>query len=69
MLALAPSAHAANKVSQGAAQYQATPKGDQFCANCAHFVAPTACKWVAGEISPGGWCRLYKKKPGERAVA
>ena len=28
------------------------------------FVAPTHCKWVAGEISPGGWCRLYKKEPG-----
>ncbi len=64
LLALAPSAHAAKKVSPGAAQYQATPKGDQFCGDCAHFVRPTACKLVEGTISPGGWCRLWAKKAG-----
>ena len=64
LLTLAPSAHAAKKVSQGAAQYQSTPKGDQFCGDCAHFVPPTACKLVEGNISAGGWCRLWAKKAG-----
>jgi hypothetical protein len=54
----------APKVSQDVVHYQSEPKGDQFCADCKSFVAPTHCKWVAGEISPGGWCRLYKKKSG-----
>ncbi len=64
LLALTPSADAAKKVSQGAAQYQSAPKGDQFCGDCAHFIAPTACKLVEGKISPGGWCRLWAKKAG-----
>ena len=55
---------AAVKVSQFAVRYQPTPKGDQFCASCAHFVPPTACKLVEGNISPGGWCRLWAKKKG-----
>jgi hypothetical protein len=51
-------------VSQDVVHYQPEPKGDQFCADCKSFLAPTHCKWVAGEISPGGWCRLFKKKTG-----
>jgi hypothetical protein len=64
LIALAPGAHAAKKVSQEAASYQSTPKGEQFCGGCAHFVRPTACGLVEGPISPGGWCRLWAKKPG-----
>jgi len=52
------------KVTQDVVHYQSEPKGDQFCADCKHFVAPTTCKWVKGEISPGGWCRLFKKQAG-----
>jgi len=26
------------------------------------FVAPNACKSVAGEIAPTGWCKLWVKK-------
>ena len=63
-LALTPSADAAKKVSQQAASYQSTPKGDQFCGNCGHFIPPTACRLVEGRISPGGWCRLWAKKAG-----
>lgn len=64
LLALTPSADAANKVLQSAAQYQSTPRGNQFCGDCAHFVPPTGCKLVEGKISPGGWCRLFAKKAG-----
>ena len=52
----------AGQVSQTAAGYQTTPKGDQRCDNCGLFQAPSSCKFVAGEISPSGWCKLYAKK-------
>ena len=59
----ATAAHAqAKKMSQAEAQYQATAKGDQSCANCALFVAPSSCGVVEGTISPSGWCKLYQKK-------
>jgi len=53
---------AAANVSQVAAHYQTTPKGDQFCGNCAHFVPPTACKLVEGGISPGGGADCMRKR-------
>ena len=64
LLALTRSAGAAKKVSQEAVNYQPSPKGDQFCGNCGHFIPPTACRLVEGRISPGGWCRLWAKKAG-----
>lgn len=53
----------AGAVTQAAAGYQPTPKGDLRCDNCSLFVAPASCKFVAGTISPSGWCKLYAKKP------
>jgi hypothetical protein len=34
------------------------------------FPEPNACEIVADEISPDGWCRFYKARPGliSRAV-
>jgi len=52
----------AGAVTQAAAGYQPTPKGDQRCDNCSLFIAPASCKFVAGTISPSGWCKLYAKK-------
>ena len=49
------------KMAQKAAAYQGTPKGDQSCANCAVFKAPSSCILVDGTISPNGWCRFYRK--------
>ena len=62
VLAIAATPAEAGAVTQAAAGYQTTPKGDQRCDNCALFVAPTSCKFVAGVISPSGWCKLYAKK-------
>ena len=56
-------AMAGGKMSQSAAKYQATPKGDQRCDGCALFQAPDACKSVSGTIAPEGWCKLYVPKP------
>ncbi len=51
------------KVSPQVAQYQDSPKGEQRCSGCAHFVAPNSCKLVAGQISADGWCALFVPKP------
>ena len=50
------------KMSQQAGGYQALPKGDQSCATCAYFKAPSSCTLIDGLISPNGWCRFYVKK-------
>ncbi|MBV8800296.1 MAG: high-potential iron-sulfur protein [Alphaproteobacteria bacterium] len=50
------------KMSYQASGYQATPKGDQKCANCSLFKPPSSCILVDGDISPEGWCRFYRKK-------
>ena len=53
------------KVSKAQAKYQDTPKGNQNCAKCLHFVAAdSTCKVVEGKVSPLGWCQLWAAKQG-----
>jgi hypothetical protein len=52
----------AASLPQTAVSYQATPKDGKQCSDCKLFVAPNACKSVAGDIAPTGWCKLYVKK-------
>ena len=61
---LATAAHAQDdsKVEQSVVQYQTSPKDGAKCSICANFVAPNACKVVAGSISPEGWCVAYAPK-------
>jgi len=56
-------AEAQAKAPQKVVQYQQTPKGDQTCDKCLHWVAPDGCKLVEGKINPKGWCVLYVVKP------
>ena len=63
LLALSSWAEAGPKVAQSAGHYQPTPNEGRACAACYAFVAPDHCKLLAGEISPSGWCRLWKAKP------
>jgi hypothetical protein len=58
-------ASAGPKVAQSAAYYQPTPQEGRACAGCYAFVAPNQCKFLAGEISPSGWCRLWKARQDE----
>ena len=51
----------ANPLPKTAVNYQDAPKGDRQCSGCSLFVAPNACKNVVGEISPNGWCVLWRK--------
>jgi hypothetical protein len=59
----ATEASAQAKISQAVVAYQDSPKGTQQCDNCELFQAPNACKNVAGEVSPQGWCKIWRKKP------
>jgi len=62
LLALGAGAASAAGLPQTAVAYQATPKDGKQCDQCNFFVAPNACKSVAGEIAPAGWCKLWVKK-------
>ena len=64
IIALLPvAAGAQQKIAQKLVQYQKTPKKDQKCSTCLHFVAPDACKVVEGKIDADGWCSLFAPKP------
>jgi hypothetical protein len=57
-----------SKSPQNAVQYQDKPKGDAKCSGCKFYIAGKdakakgACKVVAGDISPNGWCVVYSAK-------
>ena len=59
----ASTATAGSKVSQKAANYQTTPKGNARCNVCTQWQQPSSCKIVQGTILPTGWCSLYAPKP------
>jgi len=60
---VASRAHAQDeKIAQSAVMYQGSPKDGQKCSGCVNFEAPNACKIVAGNISPEGWCAAYAPK-------
>ncbi len=52
----------ANKLPQSAVSYRTKPNGSKKCSNCALFEPPHACKNVAGNISPDGYCLLWRAK-------
>jgi hypothetical protein len=58
---LAGSRSASAKMAQAGVAYQTSPKGASKCGNCKLFEPPNACKSVAGEISPNGWCKIWVK--------
>jgi hypothetical protein len=47
------------KLSQREAHYQPAPRYGESCAMCQLFRPPQACRIVAGEISPRGWCQFF----------
>jgi hypothetical protein len=62
MVAVIAATPAQAKMSQKAAEYQTTPKGNESCANCTLYRAPSACTLIDGTVVPAGWCRFYAKK-------
>jgi hypothetical protein len=55
-------ARAQAKLPRTAVSYRPKPNGDKKCSTCALFEAPRSCKNVAGDISPDGWCLLWRAK-------
>jgi hypothetical protein len=52
----------APKMKQSDVAYQPGPNGGKSCNQCSNWQPPNACKLVSGEISPSGWCSLFKAK-------
>ena len=52
----------AAKLPQKAVAYRASPNNGKKCSDCALFEPPKSCKNVAGDISPDGWCVLWRAK-------
>jgi hypothetical protein len=48
------------KLTRAEAEYQDTPKDIRMCATCSLFLPPKACKVVAGDVKPEGWCKLFE---------
>jgi hypothetical protein len=66
---LVGTAGAQAKVKKSQVRYQTSPKGDERCGLCVHYISsnsgqgPGSCKIVAGSISPSGWCAEWEAKP------
>ncbi len=64
-VAIAGSARAQDqKIEQSLVQYQEMPKDGAECDKCVNWVAPNACKIVAGTINPKGWCVAFAPQEG-----
>jgi hypothetical protein len=59
-LGLAALARAAEKLAQADVFYQPAPKGKERCDNCRVWDPPNRCLSVEGEISPAGWCNIWR---------
>ena len=55
-------ANAQEKIEQAQVMYQNMPKDGAKCSLCVNWVAPNACKIVAGTINPEGWCVAFAPK-------
>jgi uncharacterized protein len=57
-------------VSQEEAQYVATtPKQDERCGVCKHYLGDGACDIVSGVINPDGWSKYFEMKAERGAPA
>ena len=52
------------KIDQKLVQYQEMPKDGAECDKCVNWMPPNACKIVAGDINPKGWCVAFAPKEG-----
>lgn len=59
LLAPPASARGQVKLSQADSGYQGGPRSGQRCDQCANWLPPASCKFVAGPLSANGWCSLF----------
>jgi len=55
-------ARAAIKLGMVDVDYQQHPKGKERCDNCRVWDPPNHCLSVEGEISPSGWCNIWRRQ-------
>jgi hypothetical protein len=55
-------ATAQGKLAKNVIMYQDHPKDGHQCSMCVNFEPPNACKIVAGDIVPTGWCGAFAPK-------
>jgi hypothetical protein len=53
------------KDSKQEANYQDSPRGDEYCEDCTMWREPNGCTAVEGKISPEGWCSYFEEKEEE----
>ncbi len=53
-------AHAVVKLGMVDVDYQRSPRGKERCDNCRVWEPPNLCLSVDGEISPSGWCNIWR---------
>jgi hypothetical protein len=49
------------KASKDDVGYEPKASGVDHCGICAEFLAPDACRIVAGAIRAAGWCRRFRR--------
>ncbi len=61
LLGLEPQfARAVIKLGMVDVNYQQSPKGKERCDNCRVWAPPNRCLSVEGDISPSGWCDIWR---------
>ncbi len=65
---LVPRAFAVDRLSKGDVDYRDYPKGGERCDNCRVWAPPDGCKSVEGEISPRGWCNIWRSRVLNNAI-
>jgi len=61
-LLLATKADATVKVSRAAVHLETAAHGDHKCGACKHFMAPSSCRFVEGNVSSDCSCWIWTSK-------
>jgi hypothetical protein len=62
-------ARAVDRLAKRDVDYRDRPKGGERCDNCRVWVPPNGCKSVEGEISPRGWCNIWRSMAANNAIS
>ena len=62
VLLAAKASGATVKVPQAAVHFQTAANTDHNCGACKHFLAPSSCRFVEGEITSGCSCWIWAGK-------
>jgi hypothetical protein len=57
-------ANATARVSQAAVHLRTATNGAKNCGACKHFIGPSACRFVEGQVSSNDYCWIWTGKVG-----